>query len=69
MSLYLLISISYGSSARQNHILQIVKHFDFSLISDVIGDPEVNNTMLPRKIFRSIERRLNLQIQLVVPEF
>ena len=43
MSLYWLISISYGSSVRQNQIHQIVKHFDFDLTCDVISDPEVNN--------------------------
>ena len=42
MLLYLL-SILYGRSTRQNKIRQIVKHFEFDLICDVIGDPEVNN--------------------------
>ena len=35
MSLYWLSSISYGSSARQIQILQIVKHFDFDLTCDL----------------------------------
>ena len=47
MLLYWLISISYGSSVRQNQILQIVKHFDIDLTCDIISDPEVNNTRFP----------------------
>ena len=47
MSLHWLISISYGSSARQIQILQIVKHFDFDLTCDVISDPGVNNIRFP----------------------
>ena len=37
------ISIRYDYSARYNQIRRIVKHFDFYLTCDVIGDPEVNN--------------------------
>ena len=34
-------------SVRQNHVHQIVKHFEFDVTFDVIGDPEVNNTRCP----------------------
>ena len=47
MSLYWLISIPYGSSARQSQTLKIVKHFDFDLTCDVISDPEVNKIRFP----------------------
>ena len=47
MSMYWLIFISYGSSARQIQILKVVKHFDFDLACDVISDPEVNNVRFP----------------------
>ena len=37
--------------ARQNQIRQIVKHFDFDLTCDNIGDPEVNNISFPSTKF------------------
>ena len=52
MSLYRLIFIWYGSSARQNQILQIVKHFDIDLTCNVIGDPEVKNIRFSPQIFQ-----------------
>ena len=40
-----------GSSARQNQILQIVKHVDFDLTCDVISDPDINNIRVPSTKF------------------
>ena len=54
MSLYWRISIWYGSSVRQNQILQIAKHFDFDLTCDVIGDHEVNDIIFPSTNFRDL---------------
>ena len=41
MLFYRLIFIWCGCSAPQNQICQIVKHFDYDQICDVISDPEV----------------------------
>ena len=48
---YSLLFILYGRSARQNQVHQIVKHFDFDLNCDVIGDPKVNNVRFPSTAF------------------
>ena len=50
MLLYWLIFILYQRSARQNQRHQIVKHFDFDLTYDVIGDPGVTALGFRRQI-------------------
>ena len=70
ISLYWVISISYGSNARQNKILQIVKHFDFDLPCDVISSPELNIIRFPSTNSPDLSNAVwILQIRSVVPEF
>ena len=51
MPFYCFVSISYDSSAQQNQVFQIVKHFEFDLTCDVMSDPEVNNIRFPATQF------------------
>ena len=51
VSLYWLISISYGSSARQSQTLKMVKYFDFDLTCDVASvTPRSIKLGFPRQI-------------------
>ena len=58
MLVHWLISIWYGCIVRQSQIWRFtIKHFDFDLTCEAIGDPDVNNIEFPPyKCSRSIER-------------
>ena len=66
MSLYWLISIPNGPSARQSQTLKTVKHFDFDLTCVVISDPNVKKFRLPSTNSPDLS---NDVCRPVVPEF